>query len=356
MDFTRFREAATESCAALSESPDVCASVQSAADLSRNRVEQLLGPPKNEIRRLLTFGEATFLRNLPQIVRLSLESDDNVSEQVWKDVRAFVEKSLLGNPRILYTGSHTQDVIRFRKLLQLWMSPREYRDMIVGSMTYHIDKNTVGPLNDGSLFLAMEYPSLLAEYSGDTELEESIMTLVNHFDRWVALYAFTPPEHVKGAQVSRAFPGTDDVLESDKVTSRKRADVRYTVCAPQAEAGHLETSLSSKRGNNTFVYCDGHLVGSLKHNDDSDSRYTMQNTFLGLRTVRAPDGTYPVVEGGLYLVADASSLHRIKCADDRCDLPSLQLMPQRSAGTNFVPPEDFARRTRSLRRKLEDTP
>lgn len=227
--------------------------------------------------------------------------------------------------------------------------------MLVHSMKYYIDKKTLGPLNDSSLFLAMEYPTLKKMYPSDAELQECIMTFINHFDRWIALYAYQPPTQNDAVQTSREFPGDDDVFHSSDIISSKRVEkgARSTVCCPQAEAGHLATSLSNQRGNNTFVYVKGKLIGSLKHNDGSDSRYTLQNSFLGMRTVQAPDGTYPVIEGGLYLVADCSTLYTIKSSGDRCDLPSLTLMPQRSTHTNFVSSQDFATRTRTLRTELE---
>lgn len=227
--------------------------------------------------------------------------------------------------------------------------------MLVHSMKYYIEQKTLGPVNDSSLFLAMEYPVLKAAYPSDIELQECIITLANHFDRWIALYAYQPPEKNDAVQTSREFPGDDDILRSSDIISSKRVEhgARSTVCCPQAEAGHLATSLSNQRGNNTFVYVKGKLIGSVKHNDDSDSRYTLQNSFLGMRTVQAPDGTYPVIEGGLYLVADCKTLQMIKSSGDRCDLPSLTLMPQRSAHTNFVPSENFATRTRALRAALE---
>lgn len=67
-------------------------------------------------------------------------------------------------------------------------------------------------------------------------------------------------------------------------------------------------------------------------------------------------GTYPVIEGGLYLVSDWDAAQNIMSRGDRCDIDELSLMPLRSTESLVrVPHEKYLERIRNIRTELEKT-
>lgn len=281
-------------------------------------------------------------------------------EHLFRSIGDVLRRELVGNVNAMSVDCRTKNLLRYRSVIQQWITPQEYQSIISSSIQYYLDIGTLGPLLDCSLYAALYFSELKNELPGGGKFSENILRVIEQMNRWVPLFATTPPESI-GSELSlgRDFQRTDEVIEVPGVEAVKRSDIRFTDCVPMADFAHLYTSLSTTRGRNTFVFCQGRLIGSMKHSYDD---FGSQKTFLGMRTICHPksdvdsrkSGTYPVIEGGLYLVADREAFTKIIQSGDRCDIDQLSLMPLRSTVdlTNFSH-EQYLERIRTMRSEFE---
>ncbi len=299
------------------------------------------------------------LDRLPALA-LRYKQQDLSGEDVQR-IRQVLEKQFLTDPWRLSAGSVSKLLLRARSLLLLWMDKQELRDALVRQMREYIRRGTLGPLGDFSQFAALHFHDLRTLYSGDDELSWCLETAITAHRRWPAVYATTPDGAVPHpASPNRVPRAEDDVVERSGIRTVMTAQKpRFTTCS-DSEYAHMVTSLSDERGQNTYVFVQDVLVGSLKH---GSSNYASQETFLGMRTVRRPadgqhggrfDGTYPVVEGALYQVGTHEDLHAIRASGDIAHLDRLSLMPVRAMnGFNLVPEAAYLDRIRIVRTRVE---
>lgn len=301
--------------------------------------ERILPADARDIERL---DPQALLRNFPRIATTLPLLPEQAQQQSGAIIRRILE-DLKMKQYLLTSESAAKEFIRHRALILQWLETEEYAGLLHDVFSNALKKKAVGPASSLSLFAALNYVELASLCGKDHPLFTSLHAMIRECDQWPVIHATTPAHLAPDHQLTGARPylQTDEVVSLSQVLPSMRTDQRFGLCP--ADADHFFISARGAKGAK-YVFCQGHLIGSLvSHYETSDEP---QWSFLGMRTVecsnerganRRFEGTHPVIEGGIYFIADQKTFDHVRGSSESIvHVPSLALMPARAARPQYA--------------------
>ncbi|TSC57365.1 MAG: hypothetical protein Greene041662_967 [Candidatus Peregrinibacteria bacterium Greene0416_62] len=117
-------------------------------------------------------------------------------EDLFRLIGDILRKGLLNNVHAMATGCTVKNFFRYRSVILQWITPEEYQSIIACSVQYYLKQNIFGPLSDFSLYAALYFSELRTELPDGENLAADILRTIQAMNRWVPLFATTPPESV----------------------------------------------------------------------------------------------------------------------------------------------------------------
>lgn len=98
-----------------------------------------------------------------------------------------------------------------------------------------------------------------------------------------------PIEKLEGKLKNQALELTQNSFITNKEITFTKDPAFYSGHCPNTQKNHLWSLITE---NNTFIRINNYISASLKYN----GRYNI----VGLQTIQLPDGTFPIIKGGIY--------------------------------------------------------
>lgn len=321
--------------------------------LKERGVETIREYTDQQIMTLIgSLSSSQILESLPDLAQTIIHFSHQNQHTSLQLIEDKLSDDLLSNPeQILVTDSIIKNLLRYRSLLQQVIDFSLLRNALLALYKEKIDVSNeyLVPL---SLFVSLYFSELIRMFPSDQEWLDAMKHLIQIHYRSAPLYAYTPPADVLQHDDSLTFL-EHGCIKLPNVVSSRRSDRHYDSCY-KADGYHFDL-ISEYTGNNTFVFSNGILLGSLKY---GTTERTRESTFMAMQTVATnPDeptaSRFPLILGGLYLIRDVEQFNAIKAAGKFCDIrgQDIAFMPLRAAqGLRSVKAEQYCRVIASVRK------
>ena len=315
--------------------------------------------------RLMSMSDESLLTSLLPFLS-EIKNHPTECDELLSILSAKVTQMLQEKPWIINSSNRAQAFFRTLESLIFLTSEEQIRLAITSLLRRAQENQSYGGIADFSYFAALYYQKVVELFPKDQELHSLLLDVFRRNNNHVPLLSFIPPSGLPPDISERPFGEMkdhetvpffmqDEILNfSDMIIPTRRADRHFTSCAPQAEANHCELSMNPSRSNErTFLFHKDRFLGSLKH---SHTDHGNMKSFLAARTVfDEKTQAYPLIEGGIYLVASGSVLQSVVASTPRYDINApLQLMPQRHVQGMFrMNQSQYINCIRSWRKEVE---
>lgn len=255
--------------------------------------------------------------------------------------------------RLQTLGKH---VFRYFELLEKFVSRDRLQEWLGMYIDRIMENKQYGGANQFRYFAALNLDRLQSIFADDPEFLARISSFIGD-EHWIVASAVVSQESMPDAIAPQRDLVEDEQFALPNIRTARGVQHAATVCSPQAEAYHNQTSLSThnvRAQDRKYVVVNGKLVGSVKW---GSTRETVQHSFLSFRTVQDEGtGTYPLIENALYL-ASSDVLRRIReTAGNVVHFSSeddVAFMPQRSMEDSAIWNTNYLRRVRTVREIVE---